>query len=65
MNPEDKNLPSLRTAMTQLRASQNADDALTKSEKFIEVCQHILKAEWDVLKANMQKLDQLDHAKAD
>lgn len=57
MNPKDPNYNELQDAMYAYFSADNDDDKLFANTPYIEVCQSILKQEWDVLKEDLKKLD--------
>lgn len=62
MNPEDPDYNELQDALYAYYSATDDDEKLIANAPFVEVCQSILKREWDVLKADLRKLDMHDPA---
>jgi hypothetical protein len=55
MNRADPNYPKLQEAMYRFLAAESAKEKFRCNEPFVEVCQDILKTEWEVLKKRLEE----------
>lgn len=53
MNPDDENYPDLQQALYAFLQAQTTKEKYAANPGYVEVCQKILKSEWDVLKAEI------------
>ncbi len=57
MNPRDENFERLSNCIIEIRTARNSEEALDAMDPYLAVSQDILKAEWDVLRKDLKKLD--------
>ena len=60
MNPDDPDYNELQDALYSYYSAHEEIDKLEANAPFVEVCQRILKREWDVLKSDLRRLDKTD-----
>ena len=54
MNPKDKNYERLHRTMYAFLGPRSAEEKYEKNPEYVDVCQEILKGEWEVLKAEVK-----------
>ena len=54
MNPSDPDYKELQDCMYAFFNAESVDDKFSANPKFVDVCQRILKREWEVLKSEVQ-----------
>lgn len=54
MNPKDENYGELSRCLYNFLAARSVEEKFSANPVFVNVCQKILKAEWEVLKAELQ-----------
>jgi len=57
MNPRDVNHDNLSMTMYRIRTANTPKELGSETNKFVQVCQLILKDEWDVLKRELRTLN--------
>jgi len=50
MNPEDPDYKELQECLYRFLSAEAHQESFSANPQFVEVCQHILKKEWEVLK---------------
>ncbi|WP_157374074.1 hypothetical protein [Salipiger sp. CCB-MM3] len=55
MNPADPDFNDLKSAMYEFLRKLNPEEKDAASDKFVTVCQGILKREWELLKSEVKK----------
>ena len=54
MNPDDDKYPALRAALYAFLHEETTEEKYAANPGYVEICQNILKAEWDVLKKEVK-----------
>lgn len=54
MNPDDDNYPALQGALYAFLQAKTTEEKYAANPGYVEICQKILKAEWDVLKKEVK-----------
>ena len=60
MNPADPDYAALKQAMGRLLGIETGDEPRSANDQFVEISQHILKREWEVLKTEIQSVVDFD-----
>ena len=56
MNPNDEDYQKLQDCLYRFLSARNQDEKYSANPKYIEICQKILKREWDRLKRELESI---------